>query len=546
MLKKESEQKKIAYFCMEYGLESDFKIYSGGLGILAGDHLKACRDLNIPLVAIGIKWKQGYVEQRLDEMGNVYDCYRDIDASKLEDTGITVEVTIRENQVPIKVWKTEAFQNAPLFLLDTDVSGSPYHGITKQLYGGNDEERVAQEIVLGSGGVKALKALEIEVETYHFNEGHAALAGLELISEKMKDGLSFHEAWEQTRKQIVFTTHTPVEAGNEIHPISRLRYMSANIGLTIEQLSEIGGIPFNMTVAGLRLSRKANSVAELHLDTTKKMWRHVTGKAPLINITNGVHGQTWMDQRYLDENLNSSQCWEIHQENKKILIETIFERTGTKLKSDKLLIGFARRMTPYKRSNLIFSQPEKVDTLLQEGKIQLVFSGKSHPMDSKGKAMLSSLHEMQKKYPESVVLLQNYDMNLGAQLTRGCDVWLNNPQRPKEACGTSGMKAAMNGVLNLSILDGWWPEACRHGYNGWAIGDETVPQTEEKQNLKDAKALYEALLNEVVPTYYDDHSKWVEMMMKSIESVKEAFSASRMVQEYWNKLYAPNKGRGLA
>lgn len=546
MTKKKSEQKKVAYFCMEYGLASEFNIYSGGLGILAGDHLKACKDKEIPLVAIGIKWKQGYVEQRLDDKGNVYDCYRDIDTSKLEDTGTTVEVRIREMSVPIKVWKTEAYQNAPLYLLDTDVPGSPYHGITKQLYGGNDEERVAQEIVLGSGGVKALKALGIEVETYHFNEGHAALAGLELISEKMKKGFSFYEAWEQTRKQIVFTTHTPVEAGNEIHPISRLRYMSANIGLTIEQLAEIGGIPFNMTVAGFRLSRKANSVAALHLETTKKMWRKVPEKAPLINITNGVHGKTWMDQRFMNEFLDSSECWKIHQENKKTLIETIFKRTGTKLETDKLLIGFARRMTPYKRSNLIFSQPEKVQSLLENGKIQLVFSGKSHPMDAKGKEMLSTLHEMQKKHPKSVVLLQNYDMDLGAKLTRGCDVWLNNPQRPKEACGTSGMKAAMNGVLNLSILDGWWPEACQHGYNGWAIGDEIVPQTEEKQNHKDAQALYEVLLDEVIPTYYENHEKWVNMMMESITSVKEAFSASRMVQEYWDKMYKPKKGRGLA
>ncbi|RQD71540.1 MAG: alpha-glucan family phosphorylase [Tindallia sp. MSAO_Bac2] len=546
MKKNDNNQRIIAYFCMEYGLDSEFKIYSGGLGILAGDHLKACKDLGLPLVGIGIKWKQGYVEQYLDKEGNVTDCYRNIDNSRLEDTGMTVEVLIREQQVPIKIWKTEAYGNVPLLLLDTDVPGSPYHGITRQLYGGNEEERVAQEIVLGSGGIKALETLGYDVETYHFNEGHAVIAGLELICDKMKKGDSFHEAREKTKKEIVFTTHTPVEAGNEIHPISRLRYMSANKGLTVEQLAEIGGVPFNMTVAGLRLSRKANSVAELHLDTTKKMWRHVSGKAPIINITNGVHRETWMDQRFLEKNQSENRCWEIHQDNKQQLIKTISEKTGITLKSEKIIIGFARRMTPYKRSDLIFSDLEKVDPLLRDGKIQLVFSGKAHPMDSRGKEMMAVLYEMQKKYPESVVFLQNYDMTMGALLTRGCDVWLNNPQRPREACGTSGMKAAMNGVLNLSILDGWWPEACQHGINGWAIGDETIPRSEEKQNNKDAKALYDVLLQEVIPLYYENHKKWVEMMQQSIKTVQDAFSAERMVREYWGKMYKPKKGRGLA
>ncbi|SDZ19925.1 starch phosphorylase [Tindallia californiensis] len=543
--KQESKQGVIAYFCMEYGLESSFKIYSGGLGILAGDHLKACKDKGLPVVGIGIKWEQGYVEQYLDKEGAVTDCYRNINCSHLEDTGTIVEVIIREEKVPVKVWKTEAYGNVPLLLLDTNISGSPHHGITKNLYGGNSEDRVAQEIVLGAGGIKALRAMGYSVNTYHFNEGHAVIAGLELIAEKMSRGVSFHDAWEETKKEIVFTTHTPVEAGNETHPISRFLYMNANQGLTIEQLIEIGGAPFNMTVAGLRLSRKVNTVAELHLETTKKMWKSVTGKAPMINITNGVHLKTWMDDGFLEQKLEKEKCLELHQKNKKNLIKLIEERTGAVFQPEKLTIGFARRMTPYKRSDLIFSDRSKIDLLLKQEKIQLVFSGKAHPMDNAGKEKMGAIYEMQKKYPNAIVFLQNYDMEIGALITRGCDVWLNNPQRPKEACGTSGMKAAMNGVLNLSILDGWWPEACQHGVNGWAIGDVITPKTEEQQDQKDAKALYEMMEKEVIPLYYENTEKWADMMLKSIETTKEAFSAERMVDEYWNKMYKPKKGRGL-
>jgi glycogen phosphorylase len=531
------ETKITAYFCMEYGLESSVKIYSGGLGILAGDHLKAAKDEGVPLVAIGIKWHQGYVEQLISESGTVMDCYRNVDYPDLEDTGVVVEVTIREDQVPVKVWKLDRYGNAPLYLLDTNVPGSAYHWVTRQLYGGTEEERVAQEIVLGVGGVKALRALEVKVDTYHFNEGHAVLAGIALIREEMAQGSNFHNAWKKIRQKIVFTTHTPIPEGNESHPISRLRYMGAHQGLTIEQLAEIGGTPFNMTVAGLRLARKANSVAALHLETTRAMWRQTKGKAPLINITNGVHRPTWMDPRLDTSLLDAALVRRVHSDNKKNLIKAVQERTGVTLNQDGLIIGFARRAAPYKRSDLIFSQPEIIDPLLKSKRLQLVFSGKAHPMDKKGKTILERLVKEQKSYPESVVFLENYDMAWGALMTRGCDVWLNNPRRPKEACGTSGMKAAMNGVLNVSVLDGWWPEACRHGENGWAIGDDQVPGSETEQDRRDALSLYRVLTEEVLPTFENHPDKWCNMMVRSIKDTQEAFSASRMVREYCRDLY---------
>jgi len=528
---------KIAYFCMEYGLESSVKIYSGGLGILAGDHLKAAKDQGIPLVGIGLKWKMGYVEQRVTEKGKVMDCFSPTEYPEMQDTGILVHVNIREDKVPLKVWKLEAFGNVPLYLLDADVTGSPYHWVTRQLYGGTEEERVAQEIVLGVGGVRALEALEIEPETYHFNEGHAVLAGIALLRQEMSRGSDFYTAWKRIRKRIVFTTHTPIPAGNEFHTMERLRYMGAHQGLTIEQLAEIGGVPFNMTVAGLRLSRKANAVAALHLETTKTMWKQVKNKAKLINITNGVHGPTWMDPRFNDDALNVESVWKIHHENKVKLLEEVKRRTGAQLREDCLLIGFARRAAPYKRSNLIFSNPAIIDPLLESKRVQILFAGKAHPMDEKGKAVVRALVLKQKEFPESVLFMEDYDMEMGALLTRGCDVWLNNPQRPKEACGTSGMKAAMNGVLNVSILDGWWPEICQHGENGWAIGDELVPKNEAEQDERDAMYLYQVLTEEVIPTFEKDKARWGHMMIKSIQDSRVAYSASRMVKDYAEKLY---------
>ena len=528
---------RVAYFCMEYGLESDFKIYAGGLGILAGDHIKGAKDLNLPLIGIGIKWKQGYTDQMIGKDGKPYDTYHNYNYDFLEDTGIKIAVKIRNITVVCKVWKTEKFGNNSLYLLDTDIIENKDAWITGQLYGWFGEERIAQEIVLGIGGVRALRALQIPIDVYHFNEGHADLAAIELIREKMCSGMTFEDAWKMTKEEVVFTTHTPIIQGNEVHSLENLEYMGAFNGLTREQMTRLGGNPFNMTVAGLRLSRKANAVAQLHAKTSNQMWNEVPGRSEIISITNAIHVPTWIDPRMIEAFEENGDVWATHMEIKHELIHFIKERANVSLDADKLLIGFSRRSAPYKRSDLIFSKPEIIDPLLNSGRVQIVFSGKAHPLDDTGKEIVSNLVRMMKKYPNSVVFLENYDMNIGRMLTRGADIWLNNPIRPLEASGTSGMKAAMNGVLNCSILDGWWPEACQDEINGWQFGDGKEPGDVVDIDEHDSSALYDTLLNRVVPTYYEDRKKWVAMMKESISTTRDYFSTKRMLTQYYEELY---------
>jgi len=530
---------RVAYFCMEYALQSNFKMYAGGLGILAGDYLKGAKDHKFPIVGIGIKWKQGYTDQRISSEGRPIDTYPIYEYPFLKDTGKTISITIRKREVKCKIWLCDQFRNAQLYLLDTDVPGNEDAWISGQLYGWFGEERIAQEMVLGIGGVKALRALKIPVDVYHFNEGHALFAGFELMREKVKNGKSFDQALAATRKEIVFTTHTPVVQGNESHYIDRLIYMGADNGVfNRQQLKQLGGSPFNMTVGALRLSRKANAVAQLHADTANKMWKDVKDRTEIIGITNAIHIPTWVDRRIIGASKNTNaDIWKFHQENKRQLLNFIRERTGVKLKLDSLLIGFSRRAVPYKRSDLIFSDSSKIDKLFKSGKLQIVFSGKAHPLDDGGKRIVANIVALTKKYPQSVVFLENYDMTIGSMLVRGSDIWLNNPRRPQEASGTSGMKAAMNGVLNLSILDGWWPEACLHGVNGWQIGDGYENKNEKKLDAHDQKALYKVLLDEVVPTYYDDKKQWVQMMKQSVLSTHKEFAVKRMLEQYYNELY---------
>jgi glycogen phosphorylase len=540
---------RVAYLCMEFGLDDRLQTFSGGLGILAGDTLKAAHDLGLPMVGVGIKWKQGYGIQKVDDKGEAYVAHRTFDyGDVLDDTGVEVTVEIMRESVRCKVWKTERFGNAPLYLLDTDLPGNAGSWLTGQLYGWFGEERVAQEIILGVGGVRALKALGHKIDLYHFNEGHALLAGFELLREEMEKGASFRDALKRVRRRTVFTTHTPVLQGNESHPIERLQYLGADLGLSRDELVQIGGEPFNMTVGALRLARNANAVAQLHGETANKMWEDVADRAGIIAITNGVHRGTWVDPS-VDEALQGSDddLWQAHQQNKHWLIDFIHARSGTRLNPERLLIGFARRAVTYKRANLLFEDVDQIRPLLEDGRIQLVFAGKFHPLDEGGKQITEEILQWARAFPNSVVFIPNYDIATGRALTRGCDVWLNNPRRPKEASGTSGMKAAMNGVLNLSISDGWWPEAAEHGVNGWIIGDEHVPATEEEQDTRDRAALYATLLEEVVPTYYDAPERWRQMMRASITSTRERFSAARMVQEYYDRLYttgARAKARG--
>jgi starch phosphorylase len=538
MLKNTTKLPKVAYFCMEYGVDSSLPVYAGGLGVLAGDFLKAAHDLKVPLAAIGILWRQDYTEQYIGQDGRPYDVYPNLDFPQVKDTGVTINVRVRGADVPCKVYLVDQYGNASLYLLDASVS--PEHSwMTQKLYGGGSQDRIAQEIILGIGGIRALRALGIDVDLYHFNEGHAVFAGIELIREAMtKEHLSFNEAWLRVKNQIVFTTHTPVEAGNELHDHGLLQYMEAYNGLTRENLVQLGGDPFNMTVAALRLSQLANGVSQCHGNTARDMWRDFNGTAPIMSITNGVHVPTWQDQEIKRCFEEHQSLWEPHQRAKQRMLDYIVKKTGQRLDPHILTIGFARRAAPYKRSDLIFRDPAMIDQLLQQRKIQLVFSGKAHPNDTFGKDIIARLVEMDRNFGDLVVFLENYNMEIAKLIIQGCDVWLNNPQRPLEASGTSGMKAAVNGVLNLTVVDGWVAEGPQHQISGWLL-DEVCKlwPDETDEDRRDLKALHTVLNDEVIPTYYHDKRRWETMMRASIAMSHWKFSSSRMMEEYYNLMY---------
>ena len=524
----------VAYFCMEFGLHEEFPIYAGGLGILAGDFIKSAHDLAFPVVAVGLRWGHGYSRQRIAEDGQPIDEFPSYKADFLEDTGVRVRVRVGTREVESRVWATDRWGNAKLFLLEPAAPEDRW--ITRRLYEPRMECRVAQEILLGVGGVRALRKLGLDVETYHFNEGHAVFAGVEMVAERMAEGETFAAAWATVRDQIVFTTHTPIPDGNEVHPLNELRRLGAACELVDFEMRTLGGDPFNMTVAGLRLSRRANAVSVLHAEVSQAMWRDVTGASPIIPITNGVHVPTWQDPAIRSTAESRILLWQTHQALKTKLLAAVQSRTGTRFEADVLTIGFARRAAGYKRSDLIFHDRARIEALLNGRQLQLIFAGKAHPDDRHGKAIVANLVAMARRWPESVVFVPDYDMALAQLLTRGVDVWLNNPVRPMEASGTSGMKAAHNGVLNLSVLDGWWPEACQHGENGWAIGDGHEIEGGAAADA-DAESLYRVLEQEVLPAYAD-RDRWVEMMRASITTVQERFSSDRMVRQYFDELYA--------
>jgi starch phosphorylase len=523
----------VAYFCMEFGLHEEFPIYAGGLGILAGDFIKSARDLGLPVVGVGLRWERGYSRQRIGADGAPADDFPEYPADFLEDTGVRLPVRVLGREVPVRVWRVERWGNAPLFLLEPAAEEDRW--ITRRLYEPTLDCRVAQEILLGMGGVRALRLLGLDVDTYHFNEGHAVFAGVEMIGVRMRAGLPFAAAWDQVRQQIAFTTHTPIPAGNEIHPLAELRRLGATGDLGDDEMRALGGDPFNMTVAGLRLSRRANAVSALHGEVSRAMWRDVEGASPILAITNGVHVPSWQDARIREARGSAAGLWATHQALKRELLAVVAARTGVQLDLEVLTIGFARRAAAYKRNDLIFRDPDRLAPLLTGRRLQLVFAGKAHPDDAEGRRIVSNLVAMAGRFPGAVVFLPDYDMALGRLLTRGVDVWLNNPIRPLEACGTSGMKAALNGALNLSVLDGWWPEACRHGENGWAIGNGEEAASD--QDARDLEALHAILAGDVLPAYAD-RARWTTMMHASITSVEERFSSDRMVREYYTRLYA--------
>jgi starch phosphorylase len=519
-----------AYFCMEFGLHESFPVYAGGLGVLAGDFIKSAHDLKLPLVAVTLRWERGYGVQRIGEDGRPQEEFPGYDYAFLRETGVRIRVRVRGVEIPCRVWWTDRFGHSPLYLID------PYRAqdrwITHRLYESGTDVRIAQEMLLGIGGVRALNWLGIPISTYHFNEGHAVFAGIEMIAERMETGQAFPEAWDETRKRIVFTTHTPVKAGNEEHSLKDLRRMGACLQLSDGEMKSIGGDPFNMTVAGLRLARKANAVAKLHGETARKMWSFVDNAAPITSITNGVHVPTWQSRRVRDAGNDPNRIWEAHVAHKQELADEIERRSGTKLDPKSLFVGFARRAATYKRSDLLLRDEARLTRFLATHDVVFLFAGKAHADDMLGKAVVAKLVEGQHKHPGRILFLENYDMELARYLVRGCDVWLNNPIRPMEASGTSGMKAAMNGALNLSILDGWWPEGWKQGVTGWAIGDETAGD-----DAKDLDAMFLALENDVMPAWAD-HGRWLSMMQASIAMATTQFSSDRMVREYFDLLYA--------
>ena len=518
----------VAYLCMEYGLSETFPIYSGGLGVLAGDFIKSAHDLGLPLVAVGLRWERGYCVQRIGPDGQPFDDFPGYDSDFLEDTGVRVTVRVRGAAVPCLVKVTRRFGNATLFLLEPAREQDRW--ITQRLYQAGTDVRIAQEMLLGIGGVRALHWLGIPVSTYHFNEGHAAFAGIELIAGRMELGMTFPEAWADVRRRIVFTTHTPVTAGNEEHALRDLRRMGACLELSDEELRSLGGDPFNMTVAGLRLARRANGVSALHGETARAMWRHVTDAAPIVGIVNGVHRPTWQAPAIRDAGRDLERLWAAHLALKSELGGAIEALTRERLDPEALWIGLARRAAIYKRNDLILRDEARLARLLERG-VRIVFSGKAHPDDPGGKEVVARLARAHRKHAGQVVFLENYDMSVARLLTRGCDVWLNNPVRPLEASGTSGMKAALNGLPNLSILDGWWAEGCRDGVNGWAIGGE-----EAGDDARDGAALHDTIERHVLPAWAD-RPRWLSMMRASIEVAEESFTSDRMARQYVDQLY---------
>lgn len=543
--------KKIAYFSMGSGIYNDFLTYGGGLEILAGDMIKEVIENKglYPITFFHLLWKKGYGLQRINENGEIYDVESpNVNwESYVEDTGKEVSVSIFGKTVYVKIWK---LKDGPVYYLDTDIEkNGEFCNITHNLYGGawndTEKERIAQEIVLGIGGVRAIKALNLDIDGYHYNDGHPAFAGLELIAERMKfyegsdatvtDDERFEHALKHVKERTAFTTHTNVPAGNESHPINMLIEVGADAGLSYQQLERIGGNPFNMTVASLRLSSMANGVSRIQVLAARDMWHWVEDAPNIIAITNGVHQKTWQDEdiAYAYAKKDIDGIFDAHQACKHTLIKTIEQKTGVKFKEDKLLIAFARRATEYKRWDLIFREKERFEYLIKTYGIQIVFAGKAHRHDTSGKRYISEIYHLAKQYPENVVFLEGYDIALAQKLVAGADIWLNNPRVPLEACGTSGMKAAMNGTLNVSTLDGWWREAAQHGINGWNIANGEFGGSFQDEN--DAKALMHLLKYEVLPTY-ENKSVWKNMMFASIVTSNQ-YSTKRMVEEYFVNLY---------
>ncbi len=534
-------QPTVAYFCMEYGIDQSLRLYAGGLGILAGDYVKAAGSLKLPMVAVGLMYQYGYYDQIIGSNGHVAIQYTQRNYNFIKDTGIRVDVQVHGHNVRVAAYElpTNIFGTCPLYLLSTNLPENDHlsRTITHSLYDGIQATRLAQEIVLGVGGVKVLKALGHHIDVYHFNEGHAVLAGFELINDYMTQGMSFEEAHKEVRKKIVFTTHTPVKAGNEEHPLDLMTKMTCFPShITPEQAKEIGGDPFNMTVAGLKLARISNGVSQLHGDTARKMWSWVEEASPIIAITNAIHKESWQDSEFAEVK-TPEQALKRKTEMRSELVEYIREQMGLLLDKDVLTVCWARRFADYKRPWLILKDKERLRKLLETKKIQLIFAGKPHPDARDAHELFNNILELSRELP-GMVILPGYEIALSRILKQGSDIWLNCPRRPLEASGTSGMSAALNGSLHFSTFDGWWVEGYIPGQTGWVIGDDKVPDTIEEQDQKDYNSLITTLENEIIPMFYGNPTEWGRRMLMAKNVAESQFTSNRMILEYYARLYS--------
>ena len=598
----------VAYFSAEFGLHESLPTYSGGLGILAGDHLKSASDLGVPLVAVGLLYREGYVQQELTADGHQFNAYETYDFARLAVTPArlssgepcVVTVEIGERPVRCRVFVVRVGR-VPLYLLDTDTdeNDAEHRAITARLYGGDRTTRIRQELVLGVGGARALAALGIAPAVWHLNEGHSAFLLLERARLAVQTGAApdAAAAMELGRRGTVFTTHTPVEAGHDRFGRGlieqHLQVLTRNLNIDFDKLMAWGHWPqeldrnaeFNMTLLALHGCARQNGVAALHGEVSREMFARYYGdrpldEVPITHVTNGVHGPTWQcthlralvgehvgDPGFAErapgapvwkkvESLDDAAYWAWRVEAKRALFALVERRHARRnarlglhtpspqLDPTALTIGFARRFAPYKRAALLFSEPGRLEHILEGagGPVQFLFAGKAHPADEPGKRLVEQVHRAAAASGGRVVLIEGYDMELGRALTRGVDVWLNNPRRPMEASGTSGMKAGMNGGLNLSVLDGWWPEGY-DGENGWAIGEVRPYATEAEQDAADAASLYGLLEREVLPLYFDRGPdglphRWIARAKHAIATVTPNFSAHRQVRDYVDLLYA--------
>jgi len=604
----------IAYFSTEFGLHETLPIYAGGLGVLSGDHIKGASDLGLPMVAIGFLYTQGYFSQKISEDGWQEARYHTLKFEELpvlplvdaDGKPVTISVELPGREVLAKLWEVHVGR-LPLYLLDTNVEGNslPDRELTARLYISDLDLRISQEMILGIGGVRALRVLGYNPKVWHMNEGHSAFMALERIREQVEAGHTFEEAVEKVRASTVFTTHTPVPAGADEFPLWLIdKYFSnfwPQLGLNREQFIDLarhtqpwGGETFSMPILALRMADKRNAVSELHGQVSRRMWRFLwpnlpEEKVPITYVTNGVHTGTWLARRlrhlydhYLGadwieriddpevwegiEEIPDAQLWAVRQHLKRKLVAHMRERArdawivgsmhpvqvvaaGTLIDPYALTIGFARRFATYKRANLILRDIERLFKIINRPNmpVQIIFAGKAHPADEPGKMIIQEVYRIVKKAENGgrLVFLDDYDMNLARYLIQGVDVWLNTPRPPNEASGTSGQKAALNGVLNFSVLDGWWREGF-NGDNGWAIGDENATYTDpNQQDEADAKSLYDTLENEIVPLFYRERSAdglpadWIGKIKESIKTLAPTFSMHRMIKEYTERLYFP-------